>query len=129
MEAGCGRQIQAQFRQCRRRSAASRRGSFVLNVHKFRGMTMNIEAEIDELKRRVGDLEGAVNVLAGQLGKVHPQLSQHQQRTEERFDRIDGLVGQVVGRLDTVNAQVWSLRDDLPDLLRTALRGGEGASS
>ena len=58
---------------------------------------MDIEHEIRELKRRVGELEGAVNVVAGQVGKV-------------------------ADRLDTLNTQLWSLRDDMPDLVTPAIR-------
>ena len=83
---------------------------------------MNIEHEINDLKRRVGDLEGAVNVLSGQLGKVHPDLMALSVATSGRFDRVEGLIGRAVDRLDTVNTQVWSLRDDLPHLVATALR-------
>ena len=35
---------------------------------------MDVESEIRELKRRVGDLEGAVSLLAGQFSKVHPEV-------------------------------------------------------
>ena len=83
---------------------------------------MNVENEINDLKRRVGDLEGAVNVLAGQLGKVHPELVSLTETTARRFDNVDGLIGRAVDRLDQVNTQVWALRDDLPHLVAGALR-------
>lgn len=78
---------------------------------------MNVEHEINELKRRVGDLEGAVNVLSGQVGKVHPQLVSLEVTAGTRFDRVEDLVGKINGRLDLLNTQLWSLRDDLPLLL------------
>lgn len=75
-----------------------------------------------ELKRRVGDLEGAVNVLAGQLGSIQPELGKLRHTSAERFDRIEDLVGKVVGRMDLLNTQIWSLRDDLPSMLVDALQ-------
>jgi hypothetical protein len=86
---------------------------------------MDVEAEIRELKRRVGDLEGAVNVLSGQIGKVHPDLVAFAAASETRFDRMEDLVGKVTSRLDLMNTQIWSLRDDLPIILARARSGDE----
>ncbi len=83
---------------------------------------MDVENEILELKRRVGDLEGAVSVLTGQLGKVHPDLVAHSTATTRRFDKVDETVGKVVSRMDLINTQLWSLRDDLPTLVADAVR-------
>ena len=83
---------------------------------------MDIESELKDLKRRVGDLEGAMNVLTGQLGKIHPDLVALSAATNHRFDGIEGSFSRVVDRLDTMNTQVWSLRDDLPDLVAGAIR-------
>lgn len=83
---------------------------------------MDIEAELLQLKRRVDDLEGAINVLAGQVRAVHPELLALKAEATRRFDLTEGQVNKVLQRLDTVNDQVWSLRDDLPTLLRTALK-------
>jgi hypothetical protein len=82
---------------------------------------MDIETEIQDLKRRVGDLEGAVNVLTGQLRDVHPNLVSLQSQTTQRFDTVEALMGRIVSRLDDVNLQVWSLRDDFPALVSAAL--------
>jgi hypothetical protein len=81
------------------------------------GPKMDFEVEIIELKRRVGDLEGAVSVLSGNMGSIHPELVQLKQLTSQNFDKMDVLMGRFVQRLDTMNSQVWSLRDDLPDLM------------
>ena len=78
---------------------------------------MDIEREIMDLKRRVGDLEGAVNVLSGQVGQIHPDLVSMSDISVKRFDAIDGAMGRFNHRLDTMNTQVWSLRDDLPELV------------
>jgi hypothetical protein len=82
---------------------------------------MDIETEIQDLKRRVGDLEGAVNVLTGQLRDIHPNLVTLQSQTTQRFDTVESLMGRIVSRLDDVNLQVWSLRDDFPVLVSEAL--------
>lgn len=83
---------------------------------------MNIENEINDLKRRVGDLEGAVNVLSGQVGKVHPDLIALGNTATQRFDNVETLVTKVATRLDTLNTQLWSLRDDMPELVASAFR-------
>ena len=83
---------------------------------------MNFESEINDLKRRVGDLEGAVNVLAGQVGSVHPEIVQLKELTVRGFDAWDGAMTRFVKRLDTMNTQIWSLRDDFPALIETAVR-------
>lgn len=82
---------------------------------------MDIEAELLQLKRRVDDLEGAINILTGQVRAVHPELLALKAEATRRFDLTDGQMNRVIQRLDTVNDQVWSLRDDLPALIRRAL--------
>lgn len=87
---------------------------------------MDIEAELLQLKRRVDDLEGAINVLTEQVRAVHPEVLALKNEAIRRFDAADGQMDRVLKRLDTVNAQVWSLRDDLPVLLRKALADNSG---
>lgn len=78
---------------------------------------MDFKAEIDDLKRRVGDLEGAVNVMSGRFGAIQPELHAVKRQSSEGFDRLSITLDRVVARLDTMNTQVWSLRDDLPLLI------------
>lgn len=82
---------------------------------------MDVEVEIRDLKRRMGDLEGAFNVLASRTVAGTSELTAIKQQTAERFDRIDDRIGQVVNRLDTLNNQAWSLRDDLPAMIADAI--------
>ena len=82
---------------------------------------MDVELEILELKRRVGDLEGTINVLAGQFGKIHPALTSLGETTGRRFDGVETAMSRIVDRIDMVNTQVWSLRDDMSVLLSDAL--------
>ncbi len=83
---------------------------------------MDVEAEINDLKRRVGDLEGAVNVIAGKLGSVHPEIVALSSATAKRFDRVEEATGHISVQLDDVSSQVWSLRDDFPELLGSAIK-------
>lgn len=83
---------------------------------------MDFESEIKDLKRRVGDLEGAVNVLAGKIGSVHPELVSLGARTAGRFDGIEKSMGKLTKQLEDVNTQVWSLRDDFPELVGNAMK-------
>lgn len=83
---------------------------------------MDIEMEIKDLKRRVGDLEGAVNVLAGKFADVHPELVSLKEATVARLDGIDAGMGRLTKQLVDVNTQVWSLRDDFPELIGDAVK-------
>jgi hypothetical protein len=82
---------------------------------------MDVQAEISELKRRVGDLEGAVTVLTGQLSRVHPELVSLQRQTSVSFDKVEVMMGRLIVRMDTMGTHVWSLRDDLPGLIAEAI--------
>ena len=83
---------------------------------------MDFESEIKDLLRRVGDLEGAVNVLVGNVGGVQPELQALKSLTASHFDKVEVAMGNFIKRLDTMNTQIWSLRDDFPDLVSAALR-------
>jgi archaellum component FlaC len=103
-------------------------------------MGMNVEAEIRDLKRRVGELEGSFGFLTRQVKSVHKDLTAFQARTEQRFDKIDGRLDKhdgrfdkvdgrfdkVEGRLDRVEIEIRGLRNDMPaivgDAMRAALR-------
>lgn len=102
---------------------------------------MDLEAEILDLKRRVGDLEGALSVLSGQLRQIHPDLTTFRTEAQGSFQRFTTVLTRVETRLDDflnrmgrVELQVWSLRDDLPALVEQAVarvpnerrRGPEG---
>jgi hypothetical protein len=53
---------------------------------------MDVEAEIRDLKRRVGELGGSFGFLSGQLRDVHRSLLGFQEEADERLDRkVDGL--------------------------------------
>jgi len=78
-------------------------------------MAMNVEAEIRDLKRRVGELEGSSEFLTQQVKGVHKDLLAFQAKTEQRFDQVDG-------RLDRVEKAVRDLRHDMPGIVGSAMR-------
>jgi len=82
---------------------------------------MDLRDEIEDLKRRVDELEGAVNVLVGRIGSVHPEIVSLKTATAQRFDGVDAGMGRLIKKLDDMNTQVWSLRDDFPGLLGDAV--------
>jgi len=91
-------------------------------------MAMDVEAEIRDLKRRVGEIEGSFGFLT-QIKSVHKDLLTFQARTEQRLDKVDGRLDKVDGRLDKVDGRldrlekgVRSLRDDMPGIVSSAMR-------
>jgi hypothetical protein len=78
-------------------------------------MNMNIEAEIRDLKRRVGEIEGSFGFLIQQIKSVHKDLLAFQAKTEQRFDKVDS-------QLDQVDRGLRGLRTDMPKIVSTALR-------
>ena len=90
---------------------------------------MDVEAEIRDLKRRVGELEGSFGFLTQQVQGVHRDLLGFQQQTNQRFDKVDGRLGGVERRLGNVEgevrgvkAEVAGLRQDLPSVVGDAMR-------
>jgi predicted nucleic acid-binding Zn-ribbon protein len=63
-------------------------------------MAMKVEAEIRDLKRRVGELEGSSEFLTQQIKGVHKDLLAFQEKTEQRFEKIDGRFARIDRRLD-----------------------------
>ena len=85
-------------------------------------MAMDVEAEIRDLKRRVGELEGSFGFLTGQVRDVHKALLTFQARTENEFKKVNGRFDKVYGRLDLVEKEVRGLRKDLPGIVGAAMR-------
>jgi hypothetical protein len=92
-------------------------------------MAMNVEAEICDLKRRVGELEGTFGFPTEQIQSVHRDLLTFQARTESRLDRVEsrldrveGRLGGVEGRLDRIEKEVRGLRKDMPGIVATTMR-------
>jgi archaellum component FlaC len=102
-------------------------------------MSMNVEAEIRDLKRRVSELEGSFGFLTQQVQTVHKDLLAFQEKTEQRFDRVDGRLDKIDGRLDKVDDRfdkadrrfdhldgaLRDIRTDMPKIVGEALRDYE----
>src|SRR5262245_20513928 len=100
-------------------------------------MTMNVEAEIRDLKRRVGELEGSFAFLTQQVRSVHKDLlafqtkmEQFEAKTEQRFDRLEGRFDRLEGRFDRLEGRVdhvetnvrTLLQDEMPKIVASAMR-------
>ena len=90
---------------------------------------MDVESEIRDLKRRVGELEGSFGFLTHQVQGVHRDLLGFQDQTNQRLDKVDGRLGGVERRLGNVESEVrgvkvevTSLRKDLPSVVGDAMR-------
>ena len=65
-----------------------------------------------------------------QIKSVHKDLLVFRAITEQRFDKVDGRLDKVDGRLDKVDGRldrvekgVRTLRDDMPGIVGSAMRG------
>lgn len=58
-----------------------------------------------------------MNVLSGRVGQVYPMVKG---LSEKRFDAVESCLDRLVAKLDMLNTQVWSLRDDMPELMARA---------
>jgi hypothetical protein len=87
---------------------------------------MDVEAEIRDLKRRVGELEGSFGFLTRQVGDVHKDLLRFEEKTDKklhehdgRFDLIETRLG---GRIEKVETELRGLRTDLPKIVGDTMR-------
>jgi predicted nucleic acid-binding Zn-ribbon protein len=82
---------------------------------------MDVEAEIRDLKRRVGELEGSFTFLTEQVRAVHRDLLEFRTATEQPLNRLEEAQGRIEGRLDRVEGSLLALRDDLPEIVSGAV--------
>ncbi len=78
-------------------------------------MSINVEAEIRDLKRRVSDIEASFGFLTQQVGGMHKDLLTFQANAEQKFHHIDG-------RLDLLDQGLTGLRAHLPKIVSDAVR-------
>ena len=85
-------------------------------------MTMDVEAEIRDLKRRVSELEGSFGFLTEQVKSVHRDLLDFETKTEQRFDKVDKRFDEVDRRFDQVERKVDGLAKALPGIVGDEVR-------
>jgi hypothetical protein len=89
-------------------------------------MAMDVEAEIRDLKRRVGEIEGSFGFLSRQIGDVHRDLLAFQAQTEHRFERVEARIDRVETELRSevggVRSEVRGLRQALPGIVADSMR-------
>jgi predicted nucleic acid-binding Zn-ribbon protein len=79
-------------------------------------MSMNVEAEIRDLKRRVSELEGSFGFLTRQVQTVHKDLLAFEAKTEDKLKEHDK-------RFDKIERDIRGLREDMPKIVGDAVRG------
>jgi predicted nuclease with TOPRIM domain len=82
-------------------------------------MAMNVEAEIRDLKRRVSEIEGSFGFLTQQIQNVHKELLTFEEKTEQRFDRLESKVDALDRKIDT---KVDGLAKALPGIISDTMR-------
>jgi uncharacterized coiled-coil DUF342 family protein len=82
-------------------------------------MAMNVEAEIRDLKRRVSEIEGSFGFLTQQIQNVHKELLTFEEKTEQRFDRLETKIDIVDRKIDT---KVDGLAKALPGIISDTMR-------
>ncbi len=93
-------------------------------------ISMDVEAEIRDLKRRVSELEGSFGFLTRQVQGVHKDLLEFEALTEQRFDQVDKRFDRLEQKVDgldrKIDTKIDGLAKALPvivgDELRQALR-------
>ena len=82
-------------------------------------MAMNVEAEIRDLKRRVSEIEGSFGFLTQQIQNVHKGLLTFEEKTEQRFDRLESKVDALDRKIDT---KIDGLAKSLPGIISDTMR-------
>lgn len=83
---------------------------------------MDVESEIRDLKRRVGELEGTYGFLTGQLRDVHRAVLGFQEQTNERFDMLEGRMDRLETRVERFELRTDQQLDALPRALAEIVR-------
>jgi hypothetical protein len=83
---------------------------------------MDVEAEIRDLKRRVGELEGSFEFRARQVRAVHQDLLEFRADTNEKFEGVNQRFEGVNQRFARLEHGLQSLRKDLPGIVGDAVR-------
>jgi hypothetical protein len=81
-------------------------------------MRMDVESEIRDLKRRVGEIEGTYGFLSGQVREVHRAVLGFQEQSNERFDTLEGRMDGIDGRMDRFDGRMGRFEQQLDALPR-----------
>jgi len=89
-------------------------------------MAMDVEAEIRDLKRRVGELEGSFGFLTEQVKTVHKDLLAFEAKTEQRFNKVDERFDRLEQKVDgldrKIDSKIDGLAKALPGIVGDAMR-------
>jgi len=87
---------------------------------------MDVEAEIRDLKRRVGEIEGSFGFLTEQVKGVHKDLLRFEQKTDRKLQEHDGRFDRLDAKIDGVDRKIDSKIDGLakalPSIVGDAVR-------
>ena len=79
-------------------------------------MTMDVEAEIRDLKRRVGEIEGSFGFLTEQVKGVHKDLLRFEEKTDSKLQERRRR------RFDRLEQDLQGLRTDMPKIVGETMR-------
>jgi len=78
-------------------------------------MSMDVEAEIRDLKRRVSELEDPFSFLTRQVQSVRKDLLAFETKTEDKLKEHDK-------RYDKIDRDIQGLRNDIPKIVGDVMR-------
>ena len=99
-------------------------------------MTMDVEAEIRDHKRRVGEIEGSFGFLTEQVKAVDKDLLRFEEKTDRKLQEHDGRFDRLEAKIDAVDRKIDSKVDGLAkalpgiigETMREVLREQKGKS-
>ncbi len=91
-----------------------------------RDMPMDVEAEIRDLKRRVGEIEGSFGFLTEQVKSVHKDLLRFEEKTDRKLKEHDGRFDRLETKIDgldrKIDSKIDGLAKALPGIVGDAMR-------
>jgi len=68
------------------------------------------------------NIEGSFGFLTQQLKSVHKDLLSFQERTEQKFEKVDGRFDRLEKEIRDVRKEVGDLRKDMPGIVGNTMR-------